>query len=66
MTAQEKAELIMQSLPEVNLSQQKKDQIYECMYTLKEAGYRDDFTPLEYYKVVCMVLSGGYKEEFRL
>jgi len=67
MTAQEKAELILSSLPAVNLSAEKLRQLDNVTYTLDQAGYfGNELSPLDYYRVVCMVLSGGYKEEFRL
>lgn len=67
MTAQEKAELILSSLPAVNLSAEKLRQLNNVTYTLDQAGYLgNELSLLDYYRVVCMVLSGGYKEEFRL
>jgi len=68
MTAQEKAESILSSLPAVNLSAEKLRQLDNVTYTLDQAGYfdHDMLSMLDYYRVVCMVLSGGYKEEFRL
>lgn len=67
MTAQDRAELILSSLPAVNLSAEKLRQLDDIAYVLYEAGYVEgELSFLDHYRVVCMVLSGGYKEEFRL